>query len=358
MKLGIVGLPLSGKTTIFRALSGKSKLANTDAGKKGVDIASVEVMDQRVDRLSSIYEPHKVTRARFEVVDFPAVETKKDKKELFTPSELGLIRTIDALCIVVRNFRDPLVEGLYGIPRPVDDLESLYSEIVLSDLVVIENRLSSLNNKRDRGKNQPDRTTEMELLERIRHSLELGLDLNNLGLQEKERKIVSGYQFLTLKPTMVLLNSDEANFGTNSDLIKEIEKRFRTMEIAGRFEMELSDLDSDDISELMEELGLDFSALDRLTTLAYEVLGYISFFTVGKDEVRAWTIKKGATAVDAAGVIHSDIAKGFIRAECFSYDDLVAAGSEKELRRKGLIRLEGKDYKVKDGDILNIRFNV
>ena len=359
MKLGIIGLPGSGKTTIFRALSGKSGLTLPgDESRPGANVASVEVMDPRVDRLAAMYRPRKVTRARFDVVDFPYIGRKEGDRQLLTPSELGLIRSIDALCIVIRNFRDPLMDSMYGEPRPRHDLDSLYSEILLSDLLVIENRLSSIEKTMARGKNPDDSRMERELLIRIKDNLEQGSDIGSLRLQEKEKRLISGYQFLCLKPAMVLLNSDETSFGNNGDLIAEMEKRFKVMELAGRFEMELSDLDTKDMNELMNDMGLDASALDRLTTLAYGVLGYISFFTVGEDEVRAWTIKRGTRALDAAGVIHSDIAKGFIRAECFSFSDLMAAGSEKELRKKGLIRLEGKDYTVKDGDILNIRFNV
>jgi ribosome-binding ATPase YchF (GTP1/OBG family) len=177
-------------------------------------------------------------------------------------------------------------------------------------------------------------------------------------LSDEEEKVIRGFQFLSMKPILVVLNSDETRFGKNGGLMCEIEKAFRSIEFAGKFEMELGLLDDEAAELFMQDMGIKESAYRRLTNLAYEVLGYISFFTVGSDEVRAWNIRKGDRALDAAAAIHSDLARGFIRAECFSYDDCLRYGSEKAIREKGRFHLEGKDYLVQDGDILNIRFNV
>jgi ribosome-binding ATPase YchF (GTP1/OBG family) len=179
-----------------------------------------------------------------------------------------------------------------------------------------------------------------------------------MELSGEEEKAVRGFQFLTKKPLMVILNSEETNFGKNGSLLIEIEKTQRAIEFAGKFEMELSRLDDEEAALFMEDMGIPESAYRRLTNLAYEILGYISFFTVGSDEVRAWNVRRGDTALDAAAAIHSDLARGFIRAECFSYEACLQYGSEKSIREKGLFRLEGKEYRVQDGDILNIRFNV
>lgn len=195
-------------------------------------------------------------------------------------------------------------------------------------------------------------------MRRVVDQLDGGGVVRDLDLTADERQILSGFRFLTGKPVLVVLNSSEDNYGKNADLLTALETRYPSIEFAGNFEMELARMDEEDAIAFMEDMGISESARNRLTRFAYRMLGYISFFTVGEDEVRAWTIRDGENAQAAAGTIHTDLAKGFIRAECFSYDDLIGAGTEAAVKQKGLFRLEGKEYRVKDGDILNIRFNV
>ncbi|MEA3222248.1 MAG: DUF933 domain-containing protein [Thermodesulfobacteriota bacterium] len=248
--------------------------------------------------------------------------------------------------------------AMYGKSDPISELNEVFSELVLTDLIVVENRLERIRHGFKRGVKTPILVREEGILCRISKALESVGPVSSVDVSIEEKKILSVFQFLTAKPIMGILNSGEDTFGNNADVLSKTGKNFRAIEFAGKFEMELASLGEEDASMFMEEMGINGSALNRLVMLAYDVLGYISFFTVGPDEVRAWTIKKGDTVLDAAGAIHSDIARGFIRAECFSYDDLIGLGSEKAVKENGLFRLEGKDYRVKDGDILGIRFSV
>jgi GTP-binding protein YchF len=285
-------------------------------------------------------------------------EAGAEKKEVFTASELGLIKTADALALVVRNFREEYIDSIMGEPDPLSEITGIVSELILSDLILAETRIERIEHHISRGQKTTALEVEKSALEKIREFLEKGDLSAPPALSAEEEKAVRGFRFLTLKPMLVILNSDEDTFGRNAELLSRIWKDFTCIEFAGLFEMELSRLDAHEAAEFMADMGISASARDRLTMAAYELLGYISFFTVGADEVRAWTIRRGDTSVDAAAAIHSDLARGFIRAECFNYDDLMTHGSEKALKDKGLVRLEGKTYLVKDGDILSIRFSV
>lgn len=267
---------------------------------------------------------------------------------------MTMIKNMDALALVIRNFKDDLFDD----PARLEDLRKINDELTLADLIVAENRLERIENGYKRGQRTETVVREEKTLRRVSEHLSQNQPLRDLSLSAEEEKSVRGFQFLTRKPVMVILNSDETRFGKNHSLITEIQKTQRVIEFAGKFEMELSQLDEEEAALFMEDMGIPESAYRRVTSLAYEILGYISFFTVGSDEVRAWNVRQGDTALDAAAAIHSDLARGFIRAECFSYDAWLRYGSEKALREKGLFRLEGRDYRVQDGDILNIRFNV
>jgi len=357
MKIGIIGLPKSGKTSIFNALTGQdASTSGFNAKKAEPNVASVDVKDKRVDVLVQMYRPKKITCARFDVMDFVGMERKEG--QVFSPSELSLIKASDTLCIVLRNFEDDIIDGMCGKSNPISELNEVFSELVLTDLIIVENRLERIRHGFKRGVKTSTLVKEEDILCRISKALESGRPVSSVDTSIEEKKILSVFQFLTSKPIMVILNSGEDTFGNNADVLSKIGKNFRAIEFAGKFEIELSSLGEEDAAMFMEEMGINGSALNRLAMLAYDVLGYISFFTVGPDEVRAWTIKKGDIALDAAGAIHSDIARGFIRAECFSYDDLIGLGSEKAIKKNGLFRLEGKNYRVKDGDILGIRFSV
>jgi ribosome-binding ATPase YchF (GTP1/OBG family) len=240
----------------------------------------------------------------------------------------------------------------------MDEVRKINDELTLSDLIVVENRLERIENGYQRGQRTDALAREEKTLRRVLEHLNRNRPLRDLELSVEEERSIRGFQFLTRKPVMAILNSEETGFGKNGSLIAEVERTQRVIEFAGKFEMELSQLEEEEAMLFMEDMGIAESAYRRLTSLAYEILGYISFFTVGADEVRAWNVRRGDTALDAAAAIHSDLARGFIRAECFSYEACVEYGSEKSVREKGLFRLEGKDYRVQDGDILNIRFNV
>lgn len=356
MKIGLIGLPKSGKTTIFNALSKSQAEVSAYAGTKAEpNIAIVEVRDERVTKLSQMYSPKKTVYAKIELVDFVGVEKDETKKEeLFSPDLMRLVKTTDSLAVVLRNF----ISDAGSVPSPAADLSTIEEELLLSDQIIAENRLSRIAASAKSGKT-PALAAEEKLLQKILEHLNAMAPIRLLDFSADEKKMLRGFQFLTQKPLFLILNSDEKNFNKDVGIAEELSKKYKLIECSGSFEMELSRLtDQAEIQAFMEDAGIRDSAAVRLTLCAYETLGYISFFTVGEDEVRAWELVKGSNAVEAAASIHSDLARGFIRAECFSCDDLVAAGSEKGVKDAGKFRMEGKEYIVKDGDVLSIRFNV
>ncbi len=356
MKIGLIGLQNSGKTTIFNTLTGlEAEVTSYSTQKIEPNQGIVQVEDERVEKLSEMYNPKKTIYATIEYIDFVGLTGNKENNDAFSGSGMGLVKTADALALVVRNFDDPTTGDA---PNPVSDVDSIESDMIISDLIIAEKRLEKVELSKKRGIKDAILLLEEKVLIKIIAHLEDSNPIRTLDLANDEEKAVRGFQFITQKPLMVILNSDEDNFGNNDVVIDEIRKHFKVIEFAGTFEMELNKLDKNEAAEFMQDMNISESARDRLTKFSYELLGYCSFFTVGEDEVRAWTITKGDDAVEAAGKIHSDLARGFIRAECFSYNDLQQCGSEKVVREKGLFRLEGKKYIVQDGDILNIRFSV
>ena len=356
MKLGLIGLQNSGKTTIFNALTKAQAQVDVFSNAKAEpNIAIVEVGDERVRRLSEMYLPKKTTFATIEIIDFIGLSAGSAKQGTFSSELLNLVKTTDALALVVKNFQD----DLNGDISPLREIESISDELLLFDLIFTETRLERIAHQFSRGKKTNELVFEEKTLKRILDHLNENKPIRTLELTRDEAKMIRGYQYLTQKPFLAILNSSEENFGNGNGLIPSIQKSYDAIEFAGKFEMELAQLDSEDEAEMfMEDMGIKASARNRLTKFAYQMLGYISFFTVGSDEVRAWSIRNGNTALQAAGAIHTDLMRGFIRAECFSYDALMKAGSEKAVKNNGAFRLEGKDYVVQDGDILSIRFNV
>ena len=342
MKLGITGLPGCGKSTVFNALTGSAP----DMAQKMEDrIGTMRVPDERVDYLSNMYKPKKTTYARVEYF-LPGKNARDGKKarDFRTP-----VSDCDALIHVIRNFKGYGLEG----PDPYNDFIALDQELVLADLVVVEKRLERLELDKKRGKKiNPE---ELSLLERCKQSLEDEIPLR----KDKElatAHILRGFAFVSAKPMLVLFNNEDDD--DSFPAVKDLPEKETCMVIRGKLEEELAQMSQEEAWEFLSEFEITASAMDRVIKKSYEFLGLISFYTVGEDEVKAWTIKKGTQAIDAAGVIHSDIKKGFIRAEVLSYDDLLEAKTFQEARKRGTLRLEGKNYEVKDGDIVHFRFNV
>jgi len=359
MRMGFIGLANSGKSTIFNALTGLEVETLPYASMKDEPhLAVIDVADERIDWLSEHYQPKKTIFAQLELIDFAGLSEGAAKTGLFPPQAMTQIKTADALALIVRNFPHPIIDEAQGAPDPTAEVEQVETELIISDLIVIENRLERIELGYKRGVRTPEIQLEEKTLRRLAEHLEANEPLRGVELGAEEARVIRGFQFLSLKPLLIVVNSGEEEFGHSAELLAALGARCPAIEFAGQFEMELARLDAGEAAVFMEAMGITESARDRLTRLAYELLGYMSFFTVGKDEVRAWTIHRGDTALDAAGRIHSDLARGFIRAEVFAYADLRAAGSEKGLREHGQFRLEGKEYVVKDGDIVHVRFNV
>ncbi|PIP41774.1 MAG: redox-regulated ATPase YchF [Desulfobacterales bacterium CG23_combo_of_CG06-09_8_20_14_all_51_8] len=344
MKLGIIGLPGAGKTTVFEALTGEFSDAG---GKTESRLGTIRVPDPRIDRLSEIYQPRKTIYAQVEYfLPGKSARTKESGKEdtSWTP-----VRDADALIHVIRNFT------LFGLeaPNPAADFRTLDQELILMDLAQAEKRLERMDVEAHKAK-KPD-PEERELLEECHRALDAETPLRRLPDLAFAHKL-RGYAFFSAKPMLVLFNNaDEDDALPADDPVFAAEDR---MIIRGKLEHELAQMSGDEAAELLTEFDISAAATDRVVKGSYRLLGLISFFTVGEDEVRAWTIKRGTVAVDAAEVIHSDIKKGFIRAEVVSYDDFMEAGSMAAAKKKGTFRLEGKTYEVQDGDIINFRFNV
>lgn len=344
MKLGLIGRPGVGKTTLFEALTQSG--AET-AQRKESRIGTVRVPDERVDRLSAIYNPRKTIYAQVEyLLPAPAEHVKEKSRE---QSIWTQVRDCDALLHVIRNFRD--LGG--AAPTPRNDFQSVDQELILSDLVVVEKRLERLAMDQKRGK-KPD-PEESAMVEQCAAHLNQETPLRRFP-DVAGAKSLRGYAFLSAKPCLILFNNadeDDALPDVGSWGLAE-----PCLAIRGKLEQELGQMSAEEAKEFMAEFDIRDLAMTRVIHGSYALVGLISFFTVGEDEVRAWTIVKGTAAVDAAEVIHSDIKKGFIRAEVLAYDDLMTAGGYNEARKLGKVRLEGKTYEVKDGDIINFRFNV
>lgn len=354
MKIGLLGLPQSGKTTLFNALTGANALVNAYTTKIEPNIAVVKVLDQRIDRLTAIYSPQKTTYATIEIVDVVGITIDALRQETLSGEMMRIMRNCDALAIVLRAFST----DLHGEAAIEDDLRKIKEELLLSDLIILEKRLENISDSRKKGKKSDLSPIEEQVLVRLIEHLNKNLPMSDIDLTPLELQTIKGFQLFTLKPAFVILSTDEAGFGKHQTVIETISRTCPAVEFAGDFEMQLSRLDAEEARIFMDDMGISESARAKLSRLAYDILGYISFFTVGRDEVRAWNIKKGSTALIAAGTIHSDLARGFIAAECFTCDDLLELGSEKAIKEQGRFHLVGKEYIVSDGDVLSIRFNV
>lgn len=356
MQVGIIGLPLSGKTTIYNALTrSQAETSSYGAGRFEVHTAMVEVPDPRVDLLARMFRPRKTTYAKIQYNDVSGVASGAGRGGL-DPQVLTALSTCDALLQVVRAFEDEQVPHPSGSVDPARDLAGLRLELILSDLAIVERRIERIEAgiKKLQGAQRQAQEHELALMQRFQEILEAEGLIGDLELSDEDRRLIRGYQFLTAKPALVVANIGEED----GEMDLAWAGRPRTLALRGTLEMEIAQLPAEEVGPFLEEYGISEPSLHRMVRECYDLLGLMSFFTVGEDEVRAWTVERGASAVDAAGTIHSDLARGFIRAEVISYEEMIACGTMAEARKRGKLRLEGKDYVVQDGDILNIRFNV
>ncbi len=351
MQIGIIGMKFTGKTTLFNAITG----ADQPTGQGGVDphLAVGKIPDPRLDVLTEMFKPKRTIHAAVEWVDIPGFAGGAGPdggREAVRFLEHG--RKVDALAQVVRCFN-----GGYGDPDPIGEMESMALELILTDLQVVENRLEKLAKDKSRmGK--VANPLEPPCFERLKEQLENDRPLRELELNPDEQKIISGFAFLTLKPLMVVLNHTEGEEPEDEVTVTAGKVGAEVVSLCASMEEELAQLEPDEALEFLADLGMSEAALARMIQAAYGALNLQSFFTVGPDECRAWTVRKGALAPEAAGVIHSDLQRGFIRAEVTAYDDLMATGSMSAAKAANLVRLEGKAYEVHDGDIIEIRFSV
>jgi GTP-binding protein YchF len=355
MKTAIVGLPMVGKTSLFTILTGVNQSARV--GSMETRVGMTKVPDSRLDALAKIFDPPKITHATVEYLDFPAIS----KEALRDPSYLASLRVVDAMAHVLRTFESDTVPHEKGSVDAVRDFQDVEIELILSDLVVVEKRIERVDKDRKKIKS-PDLDKEFALLERIKTELEADKPLRELEFTDEDEKRIRGFQFLSLKPVLCVLNIGE----NDAPKLHEVEQQYRTGAFAGRrniavtaicgkVEAELAELKPEEAKEYLASYGLKESGLERLITATYSLLGLMSFLTAGETEVRAWTIPMNSTAVKAAGAIHSDFEKKFIRAEVVNWKALVEHAGYPGVRDKGLLRLEGKEYIVKDGDVLVIR---
>lgn len=358
MQIGLVGMPNSGKTTLFELLTG-SKLASGSGNNGEAHLGSAIVPDNRIGLLSSLYKPRKITYARINFKDIPGVRMDDSKNR--ASRLLDEVRSADALVQVVRAFNSEVANQVAGNPDPYSELVNYGADLILADIDILEKRIARIENTK---KPRKEDSEQIALLEKLLHTLESEKLINSLGLTAREKELLAGQSFLSEKPLFIVINIDESQLraGSYPDKKKIAEytaqKGLPLIEVCAQAEYEISTLAPDEQLEFMQDLGLKESGLGKLARMAYKRLSMISFFTVGDDEVKAWTLSKGAIARQAAGRIHTDIERGFIRAEVFHYDRLEEMGSASGVREAGHFRLEGKEYTVTDGDIISFRFNV
>ena len=359
MQIGIVGLPFAGKSTLFQTIT-KTHLDPAALTKAEAHQAVVKVPDARLDRCSSIFSPKRTIHATIEFVDVVGLKKGESGSTQFTNNFLANVKTNDALVQVVRQFANDAVPHPDGSIDALRDVTTFETELILSDLAVIETRIERIKKQTQKAGDEQGKR-ELPVLEKCHAALEAETPLREVDFTKEEMLLLKTYQLLSLKPMLIALNMDESQKESADGLVKRVAarkegKRTRTMSFFGKIEMEMSELAEDEARLFMEEYGIKQSALDTLIREAYSLLGLQSFFTVGEDECRAWTIRKETSAQEAAGVIHSDFFNKFIRAEVVQYDDFISHdGSFAKTKEAGVWRLEGKEYVVKDGDIVTIR---
>ena len=359
LRAGLIGFPASGKTALFQLLTSAREAARP-SGKQEAHVGVSRVPDERLDRLTELFKPKKHVPATVEFADMGGAAGAKAGAAALL--DVAAFRNADALLHVVRMFRDPAVPHAAGSVDPARDVRTMEDELILADLGVVERRLERLERDLKKGGGNTDLRREQELLQRCRGTLEDGRPLRSLELAHDAGKLLRGFQLLSAKPLLLVLNVDEADLSQagNAAALAGVQhfvtgSHTRAVAVCAKIELEIAQLDAGDAAAFMADLGLKESGLDRVIRASYDLLGYISFFTVGEDEDRAWSIPRGTRAQEAAGEIHTDIQRGFIRAEVVRYDHLLARGSLAACREHGELRLEGKEYVVLDGDVINFR---
>ena len=362
----ITGLPYVGKTTLFNLLTGGHAATGGFAGAEAeTNVGVAKVPDERVDKLSALFKPKKTTYAEVTYRDLGLTHSAEKGQGLST-QKLGDLRSSDAIVHVVRAFRDPSVPHVDTTVDPVRDLSSVELELLFADHAVVERRMERIEPelRSAKGPEREAREREKAVLLKAKAALDTETPLRDIALDDEERKAIRGYRFLTLQPQLVVANMDEADVAKPDAVLAPLRaaiakhKAMAVVPVSAKLEAEIADLPADEAAAFRADLGMSEPALHRIVRATYELLGLISFFTTGEDEVRAWTIPQGTPAQQAAGAIHSDLERGFIRAEVIQWDELLELGSWTKAKEVGKLRVEGKDYVVQDGDVLEIRFNV
>lgn len=359
MQIGIVGLPYSGKNTIFSTLA-KTTFENFSTKNK-TEKGMVKVPDSRLNVLAEIYQPNKKTETTIEYIKVPGLEAGEVASGSLPAQFIGNLKTVDTMLLMVRNFDNEMYPHPFGKNDPANDIEFVNSEFLLSDLTIVETRVEKLE-KSIMKMNKPEDKKELVALIKLKEHLESEQPLRTLKLNPGEEKLIRGFQFLSLKPIVYVININVDDIPETQQIIEKYSnlKTPKTVVTAfcAEIEKEISELKNDEQQMFMEDLGIKEPALNKLIRNSYELLGLLSFFTVGEDECRSWTVKKGAFAPESGGQIHSDIEKGFIRVTVVNFEDFVKYKSHKACKEAGILRLEGKEYQVCDGDIMEFRFNV
>ena len=361
MEIGIVGLPLSGKTTIFNALTRTNGQSISQAAQSNIGV--VKVPDPRLNVLTKIFNPKKTIHAEVKYFDIAGVPGSQSL--VIDNDYLANLQRATALLLVIRAFEDPSVPLIETTVDPFRDLSTMELELIFSDMAFLEKRLGRLQAGLKGAKHQEKEAIkkEREVLDKIRLGLENEIPIRDQVIPEQDKAILSSYQFLTSKPQLVAINIGEESLGDTKTIENSLKARSKSSKglgitICGKLEAELAQINEDEELEFRQSIGAGESSMNRMLELSYNALGMVSFFTVGEDEVRAWSILNNTTALKASGKIHSDIERGFIRAQIVHYKDLVEAGSIAEARKKGTLRTEGKSYLMKDGDIVEFLFNI